>query len=144
MLRATSGTQSGSPVADASGTSTPDLQMFDDTGRLIPAGIAPVRAVVAGPEPRCGHRVDVLATLPLTGPLADWEWTVELNYLAARDGSVSVSLTDGPTVRVPVVAGLHQVYVRLTGSGDGLRVRPVTAGLDLCIAPGPVGGVLPR
>ena len=84
-----------------------------------------------------------LERLPLDGPLLPADWTVELNYLANTDGSMTLSLTQGPDVKVPVHPGLNRVYVRLPGAGDAITARADTAALSLCIASGPVGFLAP-
>ncbi|MBF6353428.1 hypothetical protein IU449_02510 [Nocardia higoensis] len=125
--------------------STEVLRVLDDSGRLVPATVTWTRALGKGPVPGCGHRVaGGSAELPLGGPLMDWEWAVHLNYYANTDGDIELGL-DGSedTVRVPVRAGLHQVFVRLLGAGRALRVRTVTPGLTLCVGNGPVGVVVP-
>ncbi|WP_174550499.1 hypothetical protein [Nocardia shimofusensis] len=125
--------------------STEVLRVFDDSGRLVPAAVTSTRTLGQGPVPGCGHRVaGGSVELPLGGPLMDWEWAVQLNYFANTDGEVDLGL-DGSddTVRVPVRAGLHRVFVRLLGAGQALRVRTVTPGLTLCVGNGPVGVVVP-
>lgn len=57
---------------------------------------------------------------------------------------MTMSLSDGRAVKVPVHPGLNRVYVRLAGAGNTIDVRANTAALSLCIAPGPVGFLAPR
>ncbi|GAB2662443.1 hypothetical protein GCM10027068_47910 [Prescottella soli] len=125
--------------------STNFLQLLDDSGRLIPAEVTTARTIGQGPVPGCGYRVEgAPVELPLDGPLIDWEWTAQLNYFATADGTAEVGLNrSDDTVTVPVEAGLNQVYVRLLGAGDALRVRTSTPGLALCVGAGPVGSVAP-
>ncbi|QCQ93549.1 hypothetical protein E7742_21605 [Rhodococcus sp. SGAir0479] len=125
--------------------STDYLQLFDDSGKLVPAAVTSTRSIGQGPEPGCGYRItDEPTELPLDGPLIDWEWTAQLNYFASADGALDVSLNrSGDTVRVPVEAGLNRAFVRLYGAGDAVRVRSATDGLTVCIGAGPVGSVAP-
>ncbi len=125
--------------------STNYLQLFDDSGQLIPAAVTTARKIGQGPVPGCGYRVEgAPVELPLDGPLIDWEWTVQLNYFASGDGTVEMGLNrSDDTVTVPVEAGLNQVFVRMFGAGDALRVQTVTPGLALCVGAGPVGSVAP-
>ncbi|RVW06812.1 hypothetical protein EF834_04415 [Rhodococcus spongiicola] len=127
------------------GRSTDDLQVFDDSGHLIPGAVVRIRSIGQGPVPECGYRIENdMVDLPLDGPLIDWEWTAQLNYFASTDGTIEVSLNrSGDTVTVPVQAGLNQAFVRLLGAGDGIRISPVTPGLEMCIGAGPVGAVAP-
>ncbi|RFD25103.1 hypothetical protein MUBE_11175 [Mycobacterium uberis] len=126
-------------------STTTRLRMLDSAGRLIDARLTWIRTIVAGPTPRCGYFVqpDMPVHMTLDGPLLPADWTVELNYLANNDGSMTLSLTHGPGVRVPVHPGLNQVYTRLPGAGDTITVHANTTALSLCIAPGPVGFLAP-
>ena len=126
-------------------TATTQLRMLDSSGRLINARVTWVRTIAPGPAPRCGYFVQPVkpARLILDGPLLPADWTVELNYLANSDGSMTLSLTQGPDVKVPVHPGLNRVYARLPGAGDAIAVRANTTALSLCIASGPVGFLAP-
>jgi hypothetical protein len=126
-------------------STTTQLQMFDSTGRLIAARVTWVRTIAPGPMPRCGYftQPDKPARLLLDGPLLPADWTVEFNYLANSDGSMTVSLSEGPEVKVPVRPGLNRVFARLPGAGNAITVRANTTALSLCIASGPVGFLAP-
>lgn len=126
-------------------TATTQLRMFDASGRLIPARVTWIRTIKPGPMPQCGYfaQPDNPARMVLDGPLLPADWTVELNYLANSDGSMTVSLSEGPGVKVPVHPGLNRVYARLPGAGDAITVRANTTALALCIASGPVGFLAP-
>ena len=126
-------------------SATTDLRMFTSAGRLTDAQVTWVRSLVAGPVPQCGYLVqpDQPATLGLDGPLLPSDWTAELNYLANVDGAMTLSLADGPDVRVRVRPGLNRVYVRLPGAGGSITARADTAALSVCIAVGPVGYLAP-
>jgi hypothetical protein len=126
-------------------SATTQLRMLDSSGRLIPARVTWVRTIVPGPMPRCGYfaQPDRPARLLLDGPLLPADWTVELNYLANSDGSMTLSMTQGPDVKTPVHPGLNRVFVRLPGAGDAITVRADTAALSLCLASGPVGFLAP-
>jgi hypothetical protein len=126
-------------------SATTQLRMFDSSGRLIPARVTWVRSIVPGPTPRCGYlaQPDRPARMVLDGPLLPADWTVELNYLANSDGSMILSLTQGPDVKVPVHPGLNRVFARLPGAGDAIAVRANTTALSLCLASGPVGFLAP-
>ncbi|MBS4727721.1 hypothetical protein MSM1_04945 [Mycobacterium sp. SM1] len=127
-------------------SATSHLRMFDRSGRLIDARIAQVRTITPGPMPRCGYFVqpDTPARLALDGPLLPADWTAEVNYLANSEGSMTLSLSEGPAVKALVHPGLNRVYVRLPGAGNAIDVRANTAALALCLASGPVGFVAPR
>jgi hypothetical protein len=127
-------------------SATTQLRMLNSSGRLVDARVAWVRTIVPGPMPRCGYfaQPDQTAQLALDGPLLPAEWTTEINYLANSDGSLTLSLTEGPAVKVPVHPGLNRVYVRLPGAGEAITVRADTVALAVCIAAGPVGYLVPR
>jgi hypothetical protein len=127
-------------------TTTTELRALDRTGRVVDALVTWTRAIKPGPEPRCGYLVqpDFPVRLPLDGPLLPSDWTAEINYLANSDGSLSMSLSEGPVVKVPVRPGLNRVFVRLPGAGDAIDVSANTEALSVCISPGPVGFVAPR
>ncbi|WP_249358072.1 hypothetical protein [Nocardia cyriacigeorgica] len=132
-----------SPVAGPAtfADSTPRLRMITDTGDIVDAQVWWNRSIRPGPAPGCGYRVQggEPVRLPLDGPMLAHEWTVQLNYLAGRDGTVSLGFEHGDQVAVAVQKGLQTVFVRVIGSGSELRIAARTPGLDLCVASGPVG-----
>jgi hypothetical protein len=127
-------------------SATTQLRVLDSSGRLADAQVTWVRAMQAGPVPQCGYFVqpDRPVRLVLDGPLLPTDWTAELNYLANSDGSMTLSLSDGPNTKVPVHPGLNRVYVRLPGAGNAIIARADTTALAVCIAAGPVGYALPK
>jgi hypothetical protein len=126
-------------------TTTSELRMLDATGHVVDARVTWVRTITTGPMPHCGYFVqtNVPTRMALDGPLLPADWTAEVNYLANTDGSITMSLSEGPDVRVPVHPGLNRIFVRVPGAGDAITVRANTAALTLCIAAGPVGYVAP-
>ncbi|MGB7869793.1 MAG: hypothetical protein WBM01_16205 [Mycobacterium sp.] len=127
-------------------SATTQLRVLDSSGRLADAQVTWVRAILPGPVPQCGYFVqpDRPVRLGLNGPLLPTDWTAEINYLANSDGSMTLSLSEGPRTKVPVHPGLNRVYVRLPGAGNAITVRADTAALAICVAAGPVGYALPR
>jgi hypothetical protein len=127
-------------------SATDDLRMLDSAGRVIDAKVTWVRSIVPGPAPHCGYLVqpDLPVTMPLDGPLLPADWTAEINYLANSDGSMTMSLSEGTQVKVPVHPGLNRVFVRLPGAGDAIAVSANTAALSVCVASGPVGFLAPK
>ncbi|MFC9877711.1 hypothetical protein [Nocardia salmonicida] len=121
--------------------STPRLRMITDEGDIVDAQVWWNRAIVEGPEPRCGHRVRGIAgaNLPLDGPMQIRDWTAQLNYNADRDGRIALSFEGETETIADVRAGLNTVYVRLLGGGDTLRVRSLDERQSLCVGAGPVG-----
>lgn len=127
-------------------SATTELRMLDSAGRVVDARVTWVRSIVPGPEPQCGYLVqpEAPARMPLDGPLLPADWTAEINYLANSDGSMTMALSEGSEVKVPVRPGLNRVFARLPGAGDAIDVRANTSALSVCIASGPVGFVAPR
>ncbi|HEY9263087.1 MAG TPA: hypothetical protein VIQ11_00590, partial [Mycobacterium sp.] len=127
-------------------SATGELRMLDAKGNLVDAEVTWVRSIRPGPAPHCGYLVqpDFPVSMPLDGPLLPADWTAEVNYLANSDGSMTLSLSEGDEVKVPVRPGLNRVYVRLPGAGEAITVRAVTSALSVCVAAGPVGFVAPR
>ncbi|GFG71034.1 hypothetical protein [Mycolicibacter senuensis] len=127
-------------------SATTRLRMLTSAGTLTDAQVTWVRSIIAGPVPQCGYLVqpELPVTLGLDGPLLPADWTAEINYLANVDGAITLSLSDGPDVRVRVRPGLNRVFVRLPGSGHNLTARADTAALSVCIAAGPLGYVAPK
>ncbi|WP_280468280.1 hypothetical protein [Nocardia cyriacigeorgica] len=132
-----------SPIAGqgAFADSTPRLRMITDTGDIVDAQVWWNRSIRPGPQPGCGYRVqgEHPVRLLLDGPMLAHEWTVQLNYLAGRDGRITLAFEHGDAVTVPVRKGLHTVFVRVVGSGSALRIATETQGLDMCVGSGPVG-----
>jgi hypothetical protein len=126
-------------------TATTQLRVLDSSGRLVNARVTWIRSIAPGPLPQCGYfaQPDKPARLILDGPLLPADWTVELNYLANSDGSMTLSMPQGPDVKVLVRPGLNRVFARLPGAGDSITVRANTTALALCLASGPVGIVAP-
>ncbi len=95
---------------------TTQLRMLDSSGRLVEARVTWVRTIAPGPMPQCGYFVqpDKPARLVLDGPLLPADWTVELNYLANSDGSMTLSMTEGPRSRFRCIRDS-------TGSSPGCR-----------------------
>ena len=126
-------------------SATGQLRMLDAAGRVIDAKVTWVRTVRPGPVPQCGYFVQTgqSVRMPLDGPLLPADWTAEINYLANTEGSMSMSLSEGPEIKVPVHPGLNRVFARLPGAGDAINVTANTSAMTLCMASGPVGFVAP-
>jgi hypothetical protein len=127
------------------GSTTERLRMLDAKGRLVDAKVTWVRTITPGPTPQCGYFVqtDAPAQMAIDGPLLPADWTAEINYLANTEGTMTMSLSEGPSVNVAVRPGLNRVFIRLPGAGDAITVRAKTAAMSLCIASGPIGFVAP-
>ena len=121
---------------------TDQLRMLDDTGALRPATVIAGVAVLPGPIADCGWALRPGGSrVGLESGLFDWEWTVHLDYIADRDGAITVTMGSGEPVRAPVQEGLNSVFLRLTGGGSELRIASETDGLGLCVTDGRVGDI---
>ena len=124
-----------------------DPVLLGDDGRPRETEMLELRHIAQGPEEGCGTRISAGAEpvqIPLDGPLIEREWVVQLNYFASADGTVDLSLGSGEAETVPVTAGLGQVTVLITGDGEALGVAPSAEVGDMCVASGPIGGLLPK
>ncbi|MFF3568407.1 hypothetical protein ACFYXQ_11605 [Nocardia jiangxiensis] len=132
-----------SPLAPATmfAHATPHLRMITDDGRIVDAQVWWNRGIRRGPVRGCGYAISGAQPIPipLDGPMIDNAWTAQFNYLASRDGHITVALEHGETIVAPVRAGLNTVYVRVIGGGTLLRIGAPTPGLHLCLGAGPVG-----
>jgi hypothetical protein len=109
-----------------------ELFLFDDTGRLRPALITPMRRNVPHEDPGCGYRLeDTPVSIPLDGPVVGGGWWVRLGYLA--DGESPVTVTAGERVHEGTVRrGLHSLYFRADGRFDEIRLSGLENGVNLC------------
>jgi hypothetical protein len=125
---------------------TTELRTLDMHGQLVDAYVTWVRTIKPGPVPNCGYlaQTDAPVRMPLDGPMLPAEWTAEINYLANSEGSMQLSLSEGPETKVTVHPGLNRVYVRLSGAGEAITARANTSALSLCLASGPVGYLAAR
>ena len=71
------------------------------TGRLVDAKVTWVRTIGQGPHRSAATwpSPTLPVTMPLDGPLLPSDWTIELNYLANTDGSMTLALDEGPETR---------------------------------------------
>lgn len=124
-----------------------DPVLLGEDGRPMETAMLELRHIAQGPESGCGTRIPAGSggtQIPLDGPLIEREWVVQLNYFASADGTVDLSLGDGEPETVPVTAGLGQVTVEITGDGEALGVAPGPEVGDMCVASGPIGGLVPK
>lgn len=96
----------------------------------------------------CGWRVtDRGRTIPLDGRAFDYVWWLRIGYLSSADSPVRVEA--GGTVHdSTVLTGLNNLYVRVEGTFDEVRIDGLDDGETLCVdtievGPPEPGGVLP-
>ena len=124
-------------------TSWTNPYVFDPTGRLLPMRVEGI-GTFPGPREGCGWRVLPGSTVrvPLAAEAFKWPWSVRLGYIASARGEVTVELGTARRT-VPLRRGLHQVVFQLTGRGDALVFRDVSAGTVLCMGDAQVGNPVP-
>lgn len=111
---------------------TDRLLTFDETGHLTRVVIDAARRNLPGPEAGCGYRVarDPV-TVPLDGPVAFNDWWVRIGYLATEDGAATVS-AGSQSHRVPILKGLHELFVQASGEFDSVTISGIDGGAELC------------
>ncbi len=113
--------------------STDRLFAFDDSGRLRPAAVPPVRRERPSRTPGCGYRLGPAArTVPLNGPVFGGGWWVRVGYTATRDTTTTVTVGQR-TLEVALLEGVHALYLDGEGQYDGLDFGALTGGAAVCV-----------
>jgi hypothetical protein len=111
---------------------TDELNMIDDSGRVVSVGITSQRSGLPGSQPGCGYFVTGSgATIPLDGPLAFGGWWVRIGYLASGDSSVRVT-AGGRSVATTVRSGVHALYFLGGEEFDSVTITGLSASVQLC------------
>jgi hypothetical protein len=122
---------------------TDRVEMIDDSGRIVPAAIAPTRSAVDGPHGRCGWKVQQAPVeIRLDGPVAYGGWWVRIGYLGSADSPVRIttgSVTRDTTVR----AGVHALYLEGGPQFDSITIGGLAPGVTLCTNDVTVGRAVP-
>lgn len=124
-------------------SATTDLRMLDDDGNLRRAEVDGGVRLADGPVPGCGWSIDPGSgtATALTAAVMEWEWTIELDVVADRDGTLLVEMDGRRPVRAPVSAGTHTIWLRLVGGGAVLDMTAGTPGMNLCVTGGNLGNI---
>jgi hypothetical protein len=130
------------PLRPAPGfsSSTDELQLLDNRGRLVPAHVDGAPSV---PSPDGCYAIPTggAATVPLQHELIAWWHTVRLDYTADSAGIISVDIGAGKPVTAQVGPGRQRLFVRAEGGESAIEVRSTDA--SLCIDAAEVGRVVP-
>jgi hypothetical protein len=95
-----------------------------------------------GPVPDCGWFLDQSGTVELRRHVFDWDWIVEIGYLAEADTTAVVEF--GKTSRVVALRrGLNTVYLQAAGAGSTIRFSGMTPGTAVCVGNAAVGNPKP-
>ncbi|KQB87337.1 hypothetical protein [Corynebacterium lowii] len=114
------------------GETTSEPMVIRSDGSLLPAQLHEMRTTISR------QQCETETALPLDGPLLNREWVVRLNYFSSEPGIGALSL-DEKLVEFPVEAGLHSVYIQVTGGGTTLHASAPTA----CFGRSTVGILIP-
>ena len=129
------------PLVDQPGfaATTNRLQIIDNRGRLVPAGIDGPAGLLSGD---CDEVLPGASrTISLEHPIIAWAHTVGLRYSAQAPGFISVQIGSGQPVAADVVAGQHEVFVRAEGGESSITVTSTDA--SMCVSQVQVGKVIP-
>ena len=109
------------------------LQRFDAFGNLQPAVVKGIDTK-PGPYPNCGYTATAThgAYMPLTLPVYDWAWTLQVRYLAGKATPARVTLGTG-TADVQLEEGLHDLFVPMVGGGDTVVLDGIEGDAGVCI-----------
>jgi hypothetical protein len=115
-------------------SASPRLAVLAEDGTVRKALIGSGTTNQPGPVPDCGYRISgpEPVTIPLRGRTFDWEWWVRIGYLSSRDSSVTIR-AGSEEVKTEVEAGLHSVYVQLSGAYDSVTIEGLGAGTTMCV-----------
>lgn len=112
-------------------------------GSLRQATIGPGSRSEAPPFKRCGWRVnDEGRTIPLTNTAFDWTWWLRIGYLYSGDSAVSIS-AGGDTVETHLLPGANNLFVRVDGTFDRVRIDGLKQNTTMCVDAVEVGPVEP-
>jgi len=117
------------------------LLIFDDLGRLWPAGVA---GPTGAPSPRnhgCWKLGAVPDRIPLQHALFNWTWIIELDYSGP---ATTLSVAFGRSYHdVTMLPGLHGVFIPASGSGAAVAVQNLGPGTGGCVSSVTVGTMQP-
>jgi hypothetical protein len=118
--------------------------MLDEQGHVRPAWVPPLTSAVPGPAPNCGWLVaDRPVPIPLQfGGVGPWSWVVRVVWLSSTDNTGWIAAGDQ---RVPVVlpAGLHEVFVQVSGAVSTVTVELAAPTAPVCIPQIEIGSAQP-
>jgi hypothetical protein len=112
---------------------TPSLVVVADDGTLRKADMGVVLTSEPGPREGCGWLDQgVGVTVPLEATAIDIPWWLRIGYLAGSDTPVTVTAGDS-SVDTKVQGGLGELWVRVTGTFDSVRISGLDDGVSMCV-----------
>jgi len=122
---------------------SPSLATVADDGRLHQVEITGGTSSAPGPSSECGWRVgEDGRTIPLTSQTLDWTWWIKIGYLSSADSPVVIEAGDS-AVEAEVMTGLNDLYVKITGRFDSVRIDGLDPGVVMCVDTIEVGDPAP-
>lgn len=119
------------------------LAVVGDDGGIRRAVIQPGVVSAPGPREDCGWLVRATGrTIPLNGEAFLWTWWMRIGYLAASDSAISVT-AGGASVETEIDAGLHELFVKVDGTFDEVRLDGLDPGATMCVDTIEVGQPVP-
>ena len=122
-----------------------DLLVLDDSGEPRRAVVDPVSVSGAGPEPDCGFRVSGSSgptRIALEATTLDFRWWIRIGYLGSADDEVTITAAER-TVETPVLRGLHNLFVEVTGRVSSVTLDGLSPGSTMCVDVVEVGTLVP-
>ncbi len=102
-------------------------------GRLSSVLIVPGVATEEGPLDGCGYPVGQRGrTIDLTSRAFEWRWWLRIGYLASDDSPLTVRAGD-TVMQTAVLRGVNNLYVRVEGSFDEVRLDGLNPSARLCV-----------
>ena len=128
-------------------SSTPSLVVLDEDGTPTQARIEPVRSGLRGPVPGCGWRIDggTMTTIPLDGPVIDYDWWIQIDYLSSADDVMTIT-GGAQQIEVELTRGLGTVFVHIDDEFDGfdkISIGGLQPGTTLCVDAVAIGSAEP-
>jgi hypothetical protein len=127
------------------GDSTPAISMLDDQGHVQGAHVVAVTTAVPGTTPNCGWLV---ADRPVPVPLqfrgvGPWDWVMRVVWLSAADNTGWVTAGEQRRIPVSLPAGLHEMFVQVSGAVDTVTIELADPTRPVCVANVEIGSAQP-
>jgi len=118
---------------------TPDLRILDDGGHIRQVYVDGARNQ-PGPGSSCGWFASGAAgvDIPMAVPVFNFNWTMRIGYIASTDTRAVITAAQ-QIVHVQLQAGLHAIYVQLSGPIEFVRIDGLSDDASGCTADVRVG-----
>lgn len=110
-----------------------DLVILEDDGTPMRAEVDPVISSLPGPTPNCGWAVRRgHLTIPLDDPVYDYDWWIQIDYLASADDLMTVR-TGAAVTEIPISRGLHTVFLQSDTDFRSVDLGGLQPGTTVCV-----------